>query len=672
MWPRRIHFPAAGPFPQGEQRIREHFPFWPPAIHKNRRRVRARAFVRLLDHDGPARDVDFLYFADRHLALAHFVAAPNVGFLLRKPVPLDGQLSLESHLPDVFQSCQSLAFLQQVFVVHVSEFVVFPPRRLVLAAMPVQHRGQKPSGLVVFTSFLRVRGNAVGQFLYQLGHPLLPCVHVFGRGAIFDRGPGNCLSIFHQFLALDLQPIPQRRRRKTILAVVSLHRLAKSLRQLLFSPAKLQPVFHITHRCPRFLKRNLSFESVKNLQLLEGVFLHAGPQGLLENRMQVHKQSGPQHAVDLVFPGRVPTHQILERRRFVSPEVIHMHRRKLLQSPHHFIHEPLESAFLLVRGKRPALLVAQPPVIARGCQSEKVLLPASGFGVSRKRIALQIHKHVSRRRLRQSAKSRALDNRQQRLVYKLALRSRFDLHPRLLAHLLNRFARPVQRFLLQWDRQHRQFRHRFRTPHLQLVPLLPPDPRHQGQMIVSPPPRLALPKPSANIAMRARLRICLRRGAVVANLLQLSLYVTVVSRILRHPVALRFERLPGRHHPHKLRQRFGRRALGLVPGKLALHLVRRSRRGPRLFRQRSRPLDLSEQLRIKRQLQNRRSLGLPRQFAVVSLIGPVAKSGSPRDLSQQVRPPEPSPSAQRPLRNHLNATFHRPQRLLHNPAFISG
>jgi len=75
------------------------------------------------------------------------------------------------------------------------------------------------------------------------------------------------------------------------------------------------------------------------------------------------------------------------------------------------------------------------------------------------------------------------------------------LPPRLLLHLLVSCLRPVLRPFPQRNWQRRKLRHRFRIPLFKLVPLLPTDSRHQRQMIIRPPSRVALSKPSAHVAV---------------------------------------------------------------------------------------------------------------------------------------------------------------------------
>src|SRR5713226_7638466 len=71
------------------------------------------------------------------------------------------------------------------------------------------------------------------------------------------------------------------------------------------------------------------------------------------------------------------------------------------------------------------------------------------------------------------------------------------LYPRLLLDLLVSCLRTVLRPFPQRNRQRCQLGHRFRIPLFQLTPLLPADSCHQRQMIIRPPPRVALLEPPA-------------------------------------------------------------------------------------------------------------------------------------------------------------------------------
>ncbi len=72
-------------------------------------------------------------------------------------------------------------------------------------------------------------------------------------------------------------------------------------------------------------------------------------------------------------------------------------------------------------------------------------------------------------------------------------------------------------------------------------------------MIVSAPLFIALAKPAAHIAMRARLRVGLFAAFVRADLLEPRPYISVVRRILCNPVGFGFETL-ARNHIHELRR----------------------------------------------------------------------------------------------------------------------
>ena len=115
----------------------------------------------------------------------------------------------------------------------------------------------------------------------------------------------------------------------------------------------------VAHRTSRLFQWRLALESVKSLNLLERILLHAGAHALLKRLMQIHQHARAQHAVDLVFARCMHAHQALHRSRLIRAEVIHMHLRIGSMPVHDFVYEPLEALLFLVAVQRPAFLVSQ-------------------------------------------------------------------------------------------------------------------------------------------------------------------------------------------------------------------------------------------------------------------------------------------------------------------------
>ena len=67
-----------------------------------------------------------------------------------------------------------------------------------------------------------------------------------------------------------------------------------------------------------------------------------------DDLVQIDKERGAQHSVDLIFPRDIPTHQALQRARFVGCVVVDMKIGVLLPALNCKIDELLERAFFLL------------------------------------------------------------------------------------------------------------------------------------------------------------------------------------------------------------------------------------------------------------------------------------------------------------------------------------
>src|SRR5882762_6988281 len=200
-------------------------------------------------------------------------------------------------------------------------------------------------------------------------------------------------------------------------------------------------------------------------------------------------------------------------------------------------------------------------------------------------------------------------------MLQLLFRPSLHLHACLLLHLLVSCLRPVLRPFPQRNRQRCQLRHRFRIPLLELIPLLSSDSCHQRQMIVRPPPLIALPKPPAHIAVLHRFRIRFPARILTDCLQQSLLHMPVIRRILQHRIFFARVPLAWWHHPQKLRQR---------------------------------PLNLLKQIRVQRQLQDCRCFRLSRQLRVCHFVRPSPPIARLLHPPKHIRPPNHSPSLSAP------------------------
>jgi len=145
-------------------------------------------------------------------------------------------------------------------------------------------------------------------------------------------------------------------------------------------------------------------------------------------------------------------------------------------------------------------------------------------------------------------------------------------------------------------------------------------------MIIRAPPGITFAKPPAHVAVFHRLRIRFVARPFAHRLPQPLPHISVIRRILGHAILFARKPLARWHHPKKLRHR---------------------------------PLNFPKQVRIQRELQNRRRLRFPSQLRVGHLVRPRPAFARRFDASQQVWPPKPLPVAKGSLRNHLCAPLHQ-------------
>ena len=100
-----------------------------------------------------------------------------------------------------------------------------------------------------------------------------------------------------------------------------------------------------------------SVKIVKRLEGLQGVFFDAGPDGLLENGVQIDEDARAEQAVDFVFAGGVAAHQPFEFNGLVGREMVDMHGGIGVAPADDFVHDPFEGVLFFLGGERPLLFV---------------------------------------------------------------------------------------------------------------------------------------------------------------------------------------------------------------------------------------------------------------------------------------------------------------------------
>src|SRR5436190_21447624 len=112
---------------------------------------------------------------------------------------------------------------------------------------------------------------------------------------------------------------------------------------------------------------------------------------MLYNRVKIHKQLRPEHTVDLGLASRIPAHEPLERSRFVSRVVIHMHRRVPRPGFQDQVDHGLECCLLVAIRISPSSPIARLAVRSYGSHAEQILAPT----VPSKGIAFEVQKEIS-------------------------------------------------------------------------------------------------------------------------------------------------------------------------------------------------------------------------------------------------------------------------------------
>ena len=184
-----------------------------------------REASRVLDVDRVSGDVEAGDLAERLPGdgYADLVAAAHVVLLRREHVAMDGLARRAAHRLLERKARQRRALVRVILERQIEQAKVFPPRGLLLAAMPLEELRHEPARLLLFVALRGVDRHAVEQlrhhalgFLRGLGDLLagLARVELRARQLVAARALG--------FGAQLLEPVAQPRRGHAVVAVVAL------------------------------------------------------------------------------------------------------------------------------------------------------------------------------------------------------------------------------------------------------------------------------------------------------------------------------------------------------------------------------------------------------------------------------------------------------------------
>ena len=520
--------------------------------------------------------------------------------LLREAVAVDdGAL----HLPRLAgrgQPAERRPVGDQLLLVEAAAVEELPPRGLVLPPVEVQEVRQQAARPLAVIQRRLVRGQPGGQRVEQrldLGGPFpLLLALVLPQRRPRHGFAGQVLEL----AAAGLQPLAEAQGRQAVVPVVALY-LRAQLRRHVGGLTGLQPRLEPDERPRRGRQIDVAREAVEGLQLLDRVALDRRAQPLPDHAVQVHEHPPAQQPVHLVLAGGVAAHQALDGRGLVRGVVIDVEVRVLRPTRHEPVDEVLERAPLGRRVERPARLVAA--VAVHG--AEEVLQAA----VPREGVALDVEEDVAGRGRRQCGQPPVRLDRRDQLVDAAPLPARLNLDPRLVADAGERGGADAVDRRLHRQAQGAEIRHRGHSPLDEPAPLAAGDAGDQRQMVVRPPPVRADSAPVAEPAVLDRLRVGPRRR--VRMRLEAPPDGAVVRRVLGHPEA--------RVDPP------------LAPAQRQVHPLRLG------------PLHALQQVRVQQELQQRRTLGRPRELRIDHLVRPVAQPARPLHPNQEVGVPAPAP-----------------------------
>ena len=227
-------------FADPHQRVGEHLGI-DEVVGEHRLWMEARGISALLDIDSAVVE-GYSHHAPELIApdASQIVFCPDVGILERKLVAMNWRLGGAADLLQERDVSQPGALMKQVFRRKIAKPEIFPPDRLVLSPVPIQHECQEPSRLLLRIPLSEIIRHACGETHDECRDFFLPFIEFDAdlgrryRRPVDDCTPGDKIRPY------CFQPIPQSLGRCTIIPIVPFDRSLIAIRNA-FGIRHLEP-----------------------------------------------------------------------------------------------------------------------------------------------------------------------------------------------------------------------------------------------------------------------------------------------------------------------------------------------------------------------------------------------------------------------------------------------
>ena len=174
-------------------------------------------------------DVDDSVIEGDPLNLAEFFTAPlmqrfapaELGLLRREAIAVHRSSGSAPDRSHERQACEACPLLEEVLLGQGRQSEIFPPGRLLLAPMPVEHIGQDPAGVLLCRALAGIRRHIGSQARNEFGDSGLPRATDLAH---LPRGRYRALdhrAVGDQVGSNALEPVPKRTSGEAVIPVVA-------------------------------------------------------------------------------------------------------------------------------------------------------------------------------------------------------------------------------------------------------------------------------------------------------------------------------------------------------------------------------------------------------------------------------------------------------------------
>src|SRR5262245_14760237 len=156
--------------------------------------------------------------------------------------------------------------------------------------MPFQHVGKQPSGVLVASPLGWFLRHALKKTFHQGQSPFSSFIDSLCRIARLERRPLDFLSVDHEISANVLKQLSEPRSRKAVLAVVRFDGFQYFVWDRCYF-VQFQSTLQIAQRLLRISKVCRTLETEEDFKVFERVSLHTRAKRLLQNSVQIDKDS---------------------------------------------------------------------------------------------------------------------------------------------------------------------------------------------------------------------------------------------------------------------------------------------------------------------------------------------------------------------------------------------